>query len=1059
MQTNSDSITITKPLVDDREYRYVRLPNGLDALLVQDPTTDKAAAALDVGVGSFSDPKDLPGLAHFLEHLLFMGTEKFPSENEYSQYVIEHGGMSNAFTAAEHTNYHFEVSWTHLKGCLERFSQFFVGPLFSENCKAREIMAVDSENKKNLQSDMWRLYQLEKYLSNPSHPLNKFSTGNYETLGRVPEEKGVDVRQRLIEFYHTHYTAAIMKLVIIGRDNLDTLEAWTREFFTDIPNTHPELATAPPFYTGEAPLRPQDLGKIIKVEPVMDVKVLELTFPVPDQQPLFDTQPHHYYVHLLAHESKGSLLYYLKEKKWATELGCAVSHICKGTDYLFVNIDLTNEGMNHWHDVIDLLFAYIKIVRDAGPQEWIFDEIKRTTKASFLYRQKSKAMPLSSSLAQVLHRPIPREHILDYGVAVKYDEKLITDFGKFLTPENMRAMLASKTLTDLDQTEPWYGTKFSVAPMPKIEVPEEPIKDNLLHLPRVNEFLPDNFDLVRETDSPPSIKQNRPRLLIDTKELRLWHKLDDTFNIPKAHIFVKLVWVDINATEMNLRTAKMFDALINDKLSDYAYYADIAEVNVCLSALSDGFEIEIHGFSEKLNKLLEVVMKTFSEAELSAERFNVIKEQQLRTLSNLLLTDPYQQLYLNSNYLLLENNRSVSERIEKLKEVQFQDVKKLAQNIRSEGMGIEMLVVGNLTSDQARASAEIVQSIAPKISDVSTSPNVTDHPHPTSYVYEPGVQYYHETILSDPENSNSAILIGYMFGEENTVELSAMTTLVCQILKEATFNQLRTKEQLGYVVGSSKKVLPSSNLFVVYCQSEVSTQAVEARVENFIVNVARPLIANLSKEGFQKYVDAVIDLLLERYKNLNDEAESYWRHCNDGSYDFKRNQSVARAVSKISQSEVLEAFDKFVVNPKTRRRVATHLKAKKLPQLDPQLALSRAVGQLVAERKVQVTPDQIQQFMIECKGLTPQQAMQKLGEKLTTIAGLSPQEAQDFVATAVKNSQEILVKSQFPDTSVPVGSKIDDLEKYYSSVKLGHRRVPVESLSAFKAYEEGDSKL
>jgi insulysin len=64
------------PSRDDRRYKVVKLKNCLEVLLVQDEKTDKASAAMDVGVGNFNDPLDMPGLAHFLEHMLFMGTKK-----------------------------------------------------------------------------------------------------------------------------------------------------------------------------------------------------------------------------------------------------------------------------------------------------------------------------------------------------------------------------------------------------------------------------------------------------------------------------------------------------------------------------------------------------------------------------------------------------------------------------------------------------------------------------------------------------------------------------------------------------------------------------------------------------------------------------------------------------------------------------------------------------------------------------------------------------------------------------------------------------------------------
>lgn len=67
------------PALDNRSYRVIRLPNQLQALLVHDPETDKASASVNVNVGSFSDADDMPGMAHAVEHLLFMGTEKVTS--------------------------------------------------------------------------------------------------------------------------------------------------------------------------------------------------------------------------------------------------------------------------------------------------------------------------------------------------------------------------------------------------------------------------------------------------------------------------------------------------------------------------------------------------------------------------------------------------------------------------------------------------------------------------------------------------------------------------------------------------------------------------------------------------------------------------------------------------------------------------------------------------------------------------------------------------------------------------------------------------------------------
>lgn len=113
---------IVKAKGDKREYRYVKLSNELRALIVHDAEADEAAASLDVRVGAALDPKPLYGTAHFLEHMLFQGTEKYPSEIEYSEYISKNGGSENAYTNLTDTNFHFDVSNEAFEGALDRLA-------------------------------------------------------------------------------------------------------------------------------------------------------------------------------------------------------------------------------------------------------------------------------------------------------------------------------------------------------------------------------------------------------------------------------------------------------------------------------------------------------------------------------------------------------------------------------------------------------------------------------------------------------------------------------------------------------------------------------------------------------------------------------------------------------------------------------------------------------------------------------------------------------------------------------------------------------------------------
>ena len=113
---------IRKSKIDDRAYRFIKLKNDLRCLLVSDKDLEQSACCMYVNVGSLHDPTHVNGLAHFLEHMLFLGTKKYPVENSYSQYILKNGGMKNAATSEDHTYYYFNIKNEAFPGAVDIFS-------------------------------------------------------------------------------------------------------------------------------------------------------------------------------------------------------------------------------------------------------------------------------------------------------------------------------------------------------------------------------------------------------------------------------------------------------------------------------------------------------------------------------------------------------------------------------------------------------------------------------------------------------------------------------------------------------------------------------------------------------------------------------------------------------------------------------------------------------------------------------------------------------------------------------------------------------------------------
>src|ERR1700761_3057624 len=122
---------ILSPTFKERQTLKIKLSNELEVYLVSDPNEDQSSAALVVKTGSWEDPKTSPGIAHFLEHMLFLGTKKYPNESEFENFVSEHDGETNAFTSIDFTGFVFAINTNAFEEGLDRFSQFFIEPLFN----------------------------------------------------------------------------------------------------------------------------------------------------------------------------------------------------------------------------------------------------------------------------------------------------------------------------------------------------------------------------------------------------------------------------------------------------------------------------------------------------------------------------------------------------------------------------------------------------------------------------------------------------------------------------------------------------------------------------------------------------------------------------------------------------------------------------------------------------------------------------------------------------------------------------------------------------------------
>lgn len=1049
----ADGSAIQKPILDERSYRFLKLNNNLHVLAIHDPTADRSGAALDVHVGSFADKKyGVPGLAHFCEHLLFMGTAKYPEENEYSSYLSKHSGHSNAYTAAEHTNYYFEVGSDHLEGALDRFAQFFISPLFSTSCKDREIRAVDSENKKNLQNDLWRMYQLDKLTSNPEHPYNGFSTGNFTTLNDEPVSRGVNVRDVLLQFYKEQYSANIMSLVILGKESLDDLTEWAITKFSDVPdNSLPR-----PSYDGQLIYGPEQMGKLTKAKPIMVANKLEMSFLLPsDMEEHWKSKPAQYFSHLLGHESKGSLLYYLKSLNWVNELSAGNMKVCQGCSLFMVELELTPEGLSNWEAIVVHLFEYLKMAKGTDPQHWLWKEISDMSKIDFRFRQKAGTSSTVSKISNSLYKftedyHIPPENLLDYTILQDFDPAEITKYGSYLVPSNFRMTLSSQSLDGLTEKEKWYGTEYSFDDIPSslMEKLKQVSSNEGLHLPVPNTFIPEDFTVHGEKSSSPL---RHPYLITDNSKFETWFKKDDTFRVPKGYINLTIHAPPLGDSVKTAVMGTLLCELFDDELSDLKYYASIVGLSSSMFQYRDAFSMKFGGYNDKLPVLLKEVLSKLINFEPLKDRFEPIKYKVAKELVNAGFDTPYSQI--GGHFLQLVNEKTYTdiEKQQAIENLTFDEISEFAKStLWSKGVFVQSLIHGNFEYSTAAQVDKLIKEIcAPLDAIADLKEEVNNTVKFQSHKLEIGEQARYELDLPDPNNVNSCIeyfvQIGQLKNENN--KLRVLTDLLCVILHEPCFNQLRTKEQLGYVVFSGYRLNRSYFGLRILIQSERPCEYLEFRIEQFLEKFrTKHLGEALSEEAFAKFKQALKMKKLTKLKNLHDECSAYWNHINDGYYDFEQKQNDVDILETITKEEFLNFFTEYIaLDSKSKSAtVAVCLKSQKDPEFSESKNLSTAIHNYIYENDYDLNSDVLDKIIEQKEHnleIIAKEILQKLKDSGTV---------QDPNAFEQQFIKQVLERSKLPTPAVYPKGKLYTLDvQFKQEHTLGGRPTAVTELEKF----------
>ena len=899
---------IVKSPIDSREYASIVLDNQLEIILVSDPSIKQSAAALSVAVGSLQEPKELGGLAHYLEHMLLLGTKRYPTVGGYNEFVTRNGGIQNANTQLNHTNYMLAVNNDAYDEALSRFSGLFYEATLDDKYADKERHSVHAEWTLNRPKDWVILEQLNGTTLNPQHPISQFNWGNLESL---VDNSQLKLQTALVDMYNKYYSANLMKASMISNLPLAEMKKLAIQHFGKVPNKN----TPRPQMTALV-AKPEHLKKIIHYTPQTDMKQLRINFVIDNNADQFAVKPNGYVNYLMDNEMPGTLASVLRDAGLSEAVYSSYDSDQYGNAGSFtLYIDLTASGVQNRDKVMGAVLKYLALLREQGVDSRYFKEIKQSLSNSFRFKEKTNDYHYAMQIAADLQY-VDAEYVLSRNYEYqRFHPQAIQAVLEQLTLNNARVFYIDKAQQGETQMRHFAG-KYSVTDIdPSLQQVWQDLSAQFsLNLPSPNSLMPENFDLVS------AIYNKKPKLLTDQQGFTIHLGHSALFKQPKG-----IAIFDLNSgfTKANAKhhvLAEMFGHALRQQVSMLQSEANAAGMVLNINS-SNGLVLTVSGLTDKQDVLLSAALKKIVNfdidnnqlANLKISFTSGIKGNKHQVLSNQLWHKFSKMFFLDeySDAALLAEVDAITP----LQMAQFRDQLLAQANLR-------VFAFGNYSEKHVQSlSAMALQElpIERKVSNVYQTPTVQ---FATGKIY---------SWQEDTDMSDIGLIDAYLVPKNDT-DLAA-ARMLSQFIRPALLKQIRTQEQLAYDVSFSGQTLDDQMLVAFEIQSPVKGLVkVHERIAIFREGFIEQL-AQVTPEIFATTQKGVLVSLTQPAKNLSEEMSKFIEDWGYQKWHFESEQGLIDAIEKVTLNDVID-FYRRLQNGKDFGRVMVQMRGTKFSDKD-----------------------------------------------------------------------------------------------------------------------------
>lgn len=898
------TLPLLNPSYHDQKIEKIELANGLQAILVSDPHVKQSAVTMTVMAGSWQEPDEFHGLAHFLEHMLFMGTEEYPDESSFTRFLTEHGGQTNAFTHGDYTSYMFALNTDGFSEGLKRFASFFKTPLLNPAGISRELNAIDQEFAQGFNNEDTRLYFVLKDIASPLHPFSRFQTGNSQSLAKASTD---DLRK----WFETHYSADLMKLYVLSSEPIEEIQEQVIRDFSGIKDRDVKhLHNLNPLFTKEA------LGHLVRIAPKNATQSLLITWEIPAQYPkMLESRPVDVVCTAIGYEGKNSLLALLKKEGLADSLGCGTVDLSSQVYLMTIEMKLTNKGLEQLDTVIEKVFQTIHMIAKHPFPDYVFEDYALMLKGRYQFEQRDEpfewAMNQGSQLAQ---EPIATYPELTKTLQV-LDKAAISSFLEFLTPQNGIFVLTAPS-PKLDKMEPWMQIPYSIEPIAetKLKAWSEASPSSEVNFPAKNPFLAHTLTATKaivDKDIYPAITP--PSAIFDSKGGKVYYAQDPFYQVPRSAILLQIQTPEIKDSKP--RSVVMTDIYVHalrDNIRDLIDQAEMADLDVSIDRSLGGIVISIEGFTESLKAFFPYVIPKLTSIELTQGEFTLLRDSIQRGYENNVSAAPVKQAFDKFKATIFENFVNFNQKRASINKITLPIFQNFQNNLFNKTY-IKGSITGSISEKEAKDMIASLDQILHKTPGSDAAPY---YPKIKASSDLNGPIVYSFNTKAD---GDAVILSLEVNGYSPT--LRNVQEMLSQTMSEAFFSELRTKQQVGYIVFSESMELQKHlfNIFGAQSTTHTPTELIW-RFELFIASYLDELTTNIPKERFETLKKSLTKQLQTPPATLKQFNENIFRlgfEMEDFEWTIKRLD----ALNNLTYADFL-AISKSYLSRENKQRVA-----------------------------------------------------------------------------------------------------------------------------------------